>query len=183
MIGILKKKNSDVKPAPAAATAPIPAQSAEKMQPLPKEAQSSRAGDSFDERAPEPPILPEDYFDDDLPPPPFMKDAPADAGAKRAPFAEPPPADAQAAKRAFMAPIAQDIRSPVKGPVFVSLDKYHEVKQMLHDLKQASAELRYIISQLKQNRDGGTELLQQSVERLSTIEARVEDIGVTLRTG
>ena len=73
--------------------------------------------------------------------------------------------------------------SSIKGPVFLSLSKYQEVKSMLSDLKRSSAELRDILAELKKNRDGGTSLLEQSVERLSTIENSLEEISATLRAG
>lgn len=95
-----------------------------------------------------------------------------------------PVMERKAPERPVQAPVeTKPFRSNIKGPVFLSLSKYQEVKTMLSNLKVSSAELRCILSDLKKNRDGGTSLLEQSVERLSTIENSLEEISATLRAG
>ncbi len=166
MIGILKKKGSLPKSAPPAAPPKQAPKESRPILPVPDDVPEVPAMDEFPEA-------------EDLPPPPFglqndeLQDLPPD------PFAGETPAE-QKMKRAFGFDSFSE-PSSIKGPVFVSLDKYHEVNQMLRDLKRASAELHQIIADLKQNRDAGTILLEQSVDRLTAIEGRVEEITATLR--
>lgn len=168
IMNILRKKNSEPKENPLAR--PLKPENAEDAAaPEPEDVPSMPPMDEAPEAdASLPPFMlnSADDSEDDLPPPPFMRETPAEKSMKRAFGAESPAA----------------FSSQVKGPVFVSLDKYREVKQMLFDLKSASREFRQIIAELKQNRDGGTALLEQSVEKLTTIEERIENIGVTLKT-
>ena len=121
--------------------------------------------------------------DEEIPmPPPFMSQKAPGKPVQDNPM--PPPMDCKAPERPVQSMPVENKpfrQSNIKGPVFLSLSKYQEVKSMLSDLKRSSAELRGIITDLKKNRDGGTSLLEQSVERLSTIEARLEDISVTIR--
>lgn len=69
-----------------------------------------------------------------------------------------------------------------KIPAFVSLDKYKEIRLALRDMKIASAEMRRIIESLRQNRDGGTALLNSTIGGLERIEENIDQIRTVLRT-
>lgn len=71
--------------------------------------------------------------------------------------------------------------SQVKGPVFISLERYREVKNILNSLKDNSRNLREIMDDLKNNKKEGAELLTNSVDKLEHIEEDVENINATLR--
>ncbi|MCK5234024.1 MAG: hypothetical protein KAJ91_04365 [Candidatus Aenigmarchaeota archaeon] len=142
-----------------------------------------------DEEIPMPPPIMENKTPEPIQevpvPPPIMSHPPGEKPVQNNPML-PPIMEHRTPKRPVQAPVeTKPFRSPssIKGPVFLSLGKYQEVKSMLSDLKQSSVELRNIIAELKKNRDGGTSLLEQSVERLSTIENRLEEISATLRAG
>lgn len=166
MIGILRKKSSEATSAPPAAPPKQAPNKSRPILPIPEDVPRVQSMDDM-------PMA------EDLPPPPFGLQNDDQQGVPSDPFAGETPAE-QKMKRAFGFDSLSDAQS-VKGPVFVSLDKYHEVKEMLRDLKRASADLHRIIADLKQNRDGGTTLLEQSVDRLTAIEGRVEEITATLR--
>ncbi len=128
--------------------------------------------------------------DEEIPmPPPFMSHKVPERPPVRDNPMLPPIIERKIERKAPERPVQTPVenrpfrQSSIKGPVFLSLSKYQEVKSMLSDLKVSSAELRCIISDLKKNRDGGTQLLEQSVERLSTIENSLEEISATLRAG
>ena len=172
MLGILKKKQPEKEKEKEPPKEEMPHE--EKAPETPKE-EIIKAPEVRDQaptpvkQEPEPPFASwnDDISDEELPmPPPFMSQKAPETPVPKAPVENKP----------FM-------QSNIKGPVFLSLSKYHEVKSMLFDLKKSSAELRDILAGLKKNRDGGTQLLEQSVERLSTIENRLEEISATLRAG
>lgn len=72
--------------------------------------------------------------------------------------------------------------SEVKGPVFISLERYREVKGLLDSLKENSHELRQIMEEFKDNKKDGSNLLTKSVDKLEHIEEDIENINATLRT-
>ncbi len=71
--------------------------------------------------------------------------------------------------------------SQLRGPVFISLERYREVKDLLYSLKGNSRDLRAIMDEFKGNKKEGTELLTQSVGKLEHIEEDIENINTTLR--
>ncbi len=71
--------------------------------------------------------------------------------------------------------------SHINGPVFISLERYREVKDILYSLKANSHDLRSIMDEFKGNKKEGAELLTQSVDRLEHIEEDIENINATLR--
>lgn len=82
-------------------------------------------------------------------------------------------------------PLQKEVRkriSQVKGPVFISLERYREVKDLLSTLKGNSRDLRAIVDEFKGNKKEGTELLSKSVGALENIEEAIENINSTLRT-
>ncbi len=172
MLGILKKKQPEKEKEKELPKEELPLE--EKAPETPKE-EIIKAPEAMDhaqtsvKQEPEPPFASwnENISDEEIPmPPPFMSQKAPEKPVQNIPIENKP----------FN-------QSNIKGPVFLSLSKYHEVKSMLFDLKKSSAELRDILAGLKKNRDGGTSLLEQSVERLSTIENRLEEISATLRAG
>ncbi|RLG14219.1 MAG: hypothetical protein DRN71_03455 [Candidatus Nanohalarchaeota archaeon] len=82
-------------------------------------------------------------------------------------------------------PLQKEIKrriSQVKGPVFISLERYRDVKELLYSLKENSRDLRGIMDEFKGNKKESTELLTQSVDKLEHIEEDIENINATLRT-
>ncbi|MFH1127094.1 MAG: hypothetical protein ABIG84_00705 [archaeon] len=82
-------------------------------------------------------------------------------------------------------PLQKEVRrriSQVKGPVFISLERYREVKDLLSALKGNSRDLRAMVEEFKGNKKEGTELLSKSVGKLENIEEAIENINSTLRT-
>ncbi len=73
-------------------------------------------------------------------------------------------------------------RVPQKIPAFVRLDRYKEICLAMRDMKAASLEMRKTIENLRQNRDGGTALLNATVNDLDNIETNVDSIRGILRT-
>jgi len=71
--------------------------------------------------------------------------------------------------------------SQVKGPVFISLERYKEVKSILNSMKDNSRELREITESFKSNKKEGADLLTKSVEKLESIEEDIENINATMR--
>lgn len=71
--------------------------------------------------------------------------------------------------------------SQVKGPVFISLDRYKEVKSILNSMKDNSRELRELTESFKDNKKEGADLLTKSVEKLENIEEDIENVNATLR--
>lgn len=71
--------------------------------------------------------------------------------------------------------------SQVRGPVFISLERYREVKDLLFTLKVRSHDLRAAVAELKDNKKEGKDLLSKSVECLEDIEESIENINATLR--
>ena len=69
-----------------------------------------------------------------------------------------------------------------KIPAFVSLDKYKEIRFSLRDIKLTSAGLRKTLESLRQNRDGGTNLLNNTIDGLERIEGNLDKIRTVLRT-
>ncbi len=81
-------------------------------------------------------------------------------------------------------PLQKEVKhrmSQVKGPVFISLERYREVKEILYSLKGNSRSLRAIMDEFKGNKKEGAELLTQSVDKLEHIEEDIENINSTLR--
>jgi|GEM_PF-1774894 len=74
------------------------------------------------------------------------------------------------------------LQASQKIPAFVSLDKYKEIRLALRDMKIASAEMRRTIESLRQNRDGGTALLNNTISGLERIEGNIDQIRNVLRT-
>jgi len=71
--------------------------------------------------------------------------------------------------------------SQVKGPVFISLDRYKEVKSILNSMRDNSRELREVTESFKENKKDGVDLLAKSVNKLENIEEEIENINATLR--
>ncbi|MBU4246366.1 MAG: hypothetical protein ABIF85_05680 [Nanoarchaeota archaeon] len=69
-----------------------------------------------------------------------------------------------------------------KIPAFVSLDKYKEIRLSLRDIKLASAEMRKTMENLRQNRDGGTALLNSTIGGLERMEENIDKVRTVLRT-
>jgi len=68
-----------------------------------------------------------------------------------------------------------------EGPLFVSLDKFREVKAELITLKKSAADVRVALENLKANRSAGQQILEESYSRLADIEGRLELVTKTLR--
>lgn len=64
----------------------------------------------------------------------------------------------------------------MKGPVFISLKKYKELRTDLDALKQTSAHLKSILVKLKDNRDSGFDLLERSTDTLLKLEEQSEAV-------
>ncbi|MEA3343619.1 MAG: hypothetical protein U9Q92_05620 [archaeon] len=82
-------------------------------------------------------------------------------------------------------PLQKEVKrriSHVKGPVFISLERYREVKGLLDSLKDNSRNLREIMGDFKDNKKEGNDLLTKSVDQLEHIEEDIENINATLRT-
>lgn len=82
-------------------------------------------------------------------------------------------------------PLQKEVKrriSNVKGPVFISLERYREVKGLLDSLKDNSRNLREIMGDFKDNKKEGNDLLTKSVDQLEHIEEDIENINATLRT-
>ncbi len=71
--------------------------------------------------------------------------------------------------------------NPKVGPLFVSINKFNEIKSQIVTLKQESSELRQIVNQLKASRDSGRTLLQQAVNKMDTVEKSVENINAIIK--
>lgn len=71
--------------------------------------------------------------------------------------------------------------NPKIGPLFVSINKFNEIKSQIVTLKQESSELRNIVEQLKSSRDSGRTLLKQAVEKMDTVEKSVENINSIIK--
>lgn len=71
--------------------------------------------------------------------------------------------------------------NPKVGPLFVSINKFNEIKSQIVTLKQESSELRNIVEQLKSSRDSGHTLLKQAVEKMDTVEKSVENINSIIK--
>ncbi|VVB61133.1 Uncharacterised protein [uncultured archaeon] len=88
-------------------------------------------------------------------------------------------------KSQFQAPKQAAFQKPQGGqkiPAFVSLDRYKEIRLALRDMKMASLEMRKTLQNLAQNRDGGTALLNTTVDGLQRIEGNIDKIRGVLRT-
>ena len=66
-------------------------------------------------------------------------------------------------------------------PMFVSLGKYKELKSCLVSLQCECSALESLISNMKSNKDTGSELLKETVNRLENIEEKVTQINSTIR--
>ncbi len=73
-------------------------------------------------------------------------------------------------------------QSSQKIPAFVSLDKYKEIRRSLRDMRAASAEMRKTLERLRQNRDTGISLLNETVGNLERLEGNIDKIKGVLRT-
>ncbi|MEA2004406.1 MAG: hypothetical protein U9O53_05655, partial [archaeon] len=78
-------------------------------------------------------------------------------------------------------PIEKKVVNPQVGPLFISLKKFNEIKAQIASLKRESNELRQVVEQLKSNRDTGTTLLKNAVDKMETIEKNVEDINSIIK--
>ncbi len=88
-------------------------------------------------------------------------------------------------KAQFQAPkqaASQKPQGTQKIPAFVSLDRYKEIRLALRDMKITSSEMRKTLQNLRQNRDGGTALLNTTVDGLERIETNIDKIRGVLRT-
>lgn len=66
-------------------------------------------------------------------------------------------------------------------PMFISLDKFRQIKSELAALKAESAQMRSLIKELKTSKSGGLALLKQSADKLEQIERRVNTVSSILR--
>jgi len=72
--------------------------------------------------------------------------------------------------------------SPIQRiPAFVSLTKYKELRLALRDMKNISLDMHKTLENLKANRDGGTELLDRTVNNLETLDNNIDKIKGVLR--
>lgn len=69
----------------------------------------------------------------------------------------------------------------LEGPLFISLDRFKQVRAELADLKYNSSALREVLADLKTIKKDGATILQQSNARLNAIEKRVDEISKILR--
>ena len=72
-------------------------------------------------------------------------------------------------------------RIPIKGPVFVSLERYDEVKGNLSSLNSLASDLRMTIENLKVNKTTGAELLNNVTENLDQMEKKLDRINSILK--
>ena len=74
------------------------------------------------------------------------------------------------------------VGSPIqKIPAFVSLTKYKELRMALREMKIISADMHRTLESLKQNRDGGTELLDKTVKNLENMDDNIDKVKGVLR--
>ena len=66
-------------------------------------------------------------------------------------------------------------------PMFISLNKYNQLKSCLESLNRESSALKSLISNLNNNKDTGAELLKETVNRLENIEEKVTQINATIK--
>lgn len=69
----------------------------------------------------------------------------------------------------------------VKGPMFISLKKYKELRTNLDDLHVGSNELKNILKTLKDNRDHGFDLLEKATDNLLKLEKDADKINKLMR--
>ncbi len=135
------------------------------------------------------PIIPEQKTGSLEPLPPLSGPATGkyDAPPPSGPGAQPEPdlGTIEAGMGAAPTPLQKEVKrriSNVKGPVFISLERYREVKGLLDSLKDNSRNLREIMGDFKDNKKEGNDLLTKSVDQLEHIEEDIENINATLRT-
>lgn len=68
-----------------------------------------------------------------------------------------------------------------KIPAFVSLTKYKELRVALREMKNISNSMHSTLEGMKQNRDGGTELLDQTVKNLENMDDNIDKVKGVLR--
>lgn len=67
------------------------------------------------------------------------------------------------------------------GPMFVSVNKYQDLKSSVYFLKAKAEELRQTIEALKANKQAGSELLKQSTESLQAMEEKMSEISKVVK--
>ena len=85
-------------------------------------------------------------------------------------------------KELRLAPEVPKQALPTTAPMFVSMNKYHELKVDVAYLKQSASHMRAIINSLKQNRSTGAELLRQTMDQLQFIEQKIDEIKGVVKT-
>lgn len=68
------------------------------------------------------------------------------------------------------------------GPMFVSVNKYQDLKSSVYFLKAKAEELRQTIEALKANKQAGSELLKQSTESLQAMEEKMSEISKVVKS-
>jgi len=76
---------------------------------------------------------------------------------------------------------AQFAQPVQKIPAFVSLTKYKELRRSLNEMKNISSEMHRTLEGMKQNRDSGTELLDQTVKNLENMDDNIDKVKGVLR--
>ena len=130
----------------------------------------------------------EGHMDESIPAAPTQEDIDAMMAEVRQempePFAGPldeelPPIEMQPATpvmpAAEDAPQGRTLRN-IKGPVFISLKKYKELRANLNELKDTSESIKETLKQLKGNRDSGFDLLEGVTDHLMKLEKEAEAI-------
>jgi len=95
-------------------------------------------------------------------------------------FEDPKTPQEHISQKAIQKPAQPQVQQKI--PAFVRLDRYKEICLAMRDMKTASAEMRKTIENLRQNRDGGTALLNDTVNDLDNIEKNIDNIRGILRT-
>ncbi len=81
--------------------------------------------------------------------------------------------------RKLPAPIKLEVEK--RGPIFISLDRYNDIKDNLALLRRASSMLKDVLEDLKDNKGQGANLLEESTENLEEIEEKISNISKTLQ--
>ena len=89
--------------------------------------------------------------------------------------------DSEAPQQEFDEPQAPVTLRTIKGPVFISLKKYKELRTELDTLKFGSNELKNILKSLKENRDSGFDLLDKATDQLLRLENEAEKVNKLMK--